>query len=431
MFFNVQKGVPSPALIGLLLVSGFGHAQDPERILTLEQSVQTGLQNSQALLSARDDVRIAQQRIVEARSLYFPTLAFNMNASRYRSDDYVALSDDFGSTVLTRSDQPDNFYASRVSMRQMIYNGGRNHANLQLAEAALAQAQIREESVRGQVTVDTVRAFYDVLLAQKQVALVEAARSDILDLANHGRSGDDFEKGTLASLVARLRRELADRRRELDSASLAFLSAVGLELYTQVGLTGVLETTPVSEPLAKLLARAQEARLEIRGTEYQREIDRLAVNLSESQRDPVVVFGAAYEVNNAVFPLDRAFWNATLNVNLPIFDGFASRARIRQTRLIADQNRITRATVEDHINREVRESYADVNFWESEMKARKDDLERLHSLTGKIGPKHSALDRAPLRSELLAAEESYWESVHGHRVARARLEKAVGMPFAP
>jgi hypothetical protein len=80
------------------------------------------------------------------------------------------------------------------------------------------------------------------------------------------------------------------------------LSAVGLELYTQVELIPeTWTTTPVQEPLAKLLARAQEARLEIRGTEYQREIDRLAVNLSESQRNPVVVFGATYELNNADF----------------------------------------------------------------------------------------------------------------------------------
>jgi hypothetical protein len=30
-------------------------------------------------------------------------------------------------------------------------------------------------------------------------------------------------------------------------------------------------------------------------------MDRLAVNLTESQRNPVVVFGAAYELNNSEF----------------------------------------------------------------------------------------------------------------------------------
>jgi outer membrane protein TolC len=418
-------------IVGVLFLAGLARAQDPERVLTVEQSVQTGLQNSQPLLSAREDVRIAQQRIVEARSLYYPNLALNMNASRYRATDYVALPGEFGSTVLSPSDEPGNFYAGRVALRQMIYNGGRNQANLHLAEAALAQARIQEESIRGQVTVNTVSAFYDVLLAQKRVALTDSVRREILTMAEQVRADDDVGKGTLESFSARLRRDLAARRRELESASLAYLSAVGLELYTHVQLSGTLDTSPVKEPLPKLLARAQEARLEIRGTEYQREIDRLAVNLSESQRNPVVVFGATYELNNEVFPLDRAFWNATLNVNLPIFDGFASRARIRQTRLIASQNRITRAEVEDRINREVRECFAAVEFWQSEMADRKTDLERMGKWMAKMGGRRPSVDRAALRSELFAAEEAYWDSVHGHRVARAKLEKAVGLPLAP
>jgi hypothetical protein len=214
--------------------------------------------------------------------------------------------------------------------------------------------------------------------------------------------------------------------------SLAFLSAVGLELYTQVELGPELwKPCRSRNPWRNCWPGLKRPGLEIRGTEYQREIDRLAVNLSESQRNPVVVFGATYELNNEVFPLDRAFWNATLNVNLPIFDGFASRARIRQTRLIASQNRISRAEVEDQINREVRESFGEVQFWQSEMHDRKTDLDRLQKLMAKLGARRAPADRAPLRSELLASEEAYWESVHGHRVARARLEKAVGLPLAP
>jgi outer membrane protein TolC len=309
----------------------------------------------------------------------------------------------------------------------MLYNGGRNRANLQLAEAALAQARIREESIRGQVTVDAVRTFFDVLLAEKRWALADQTRQEVVAMSARARGPDAT---TLNALASRLRRRQADARRGLEAARLAYLSAVGLELYTTVELTGDLTTTPVQESLPKLLARAQEARLEIRGTEYQREMDRLAVNLTESERNPVVVFGAAYELNNSDFPLDRAFWNATLNVNLPIFDGFASRSRIRQSRLLASQNRIARAEVEDRINREVREIYNDVMFWQSEMGERKADLDRLLGVSKTEG-NHSAADRALSRTELMEAWDAYWESIHGHRVARAKLERAVGLPLAP
>jgi outer membrane protein TolC len=73
----------------------------------------------------------------------------------------------------------------------MLYNGGRNKANLQLAEAALAQARIREESIRSQVTVDAVRAFFDVLLAEETLGLGrESARQEVLALAVKVRGPD-------------------------------------------------------------------------------------------------------------------------------------------------------------------------------------------------------------------------------------------------
>ncbi|MBK9922851.1 MAG: TolC family protein [Elusimicrobia bacterium] len=121
--------------------------------------------------------------------------------------------------------------------------------------------------------------------------------------------------------------------------------------------------------------------MEIRGTEYQREMDRLAVNLSEAERFPVVALMAGYEAQRPGLPLDPNFWNATLNVNLPIFDGFASRARIRQTRIAANQSRIERAAIEDKIAREVRTAHADLIYWQDEAAARRDDWDRLAELT--------------------------------------------------
>ncbi len=42
----------------------------PDRTLTLEESVRLALNNSQALLSSREDVNIALQRVRETESLF-------------------------------------------------------------------------------------------------------------------------------------------------------------------------------------------------------------------------------------------------------------------------------------------------------------------------------------------------------------------------
>lgn len=415
-------------LAAFVFLSGVARAEEPDRVVTLDQSLQTALQNSQALLSAREDVRIADQRVIEARSLFFPTLGLNMNASRYLADEHAVLSPEYGSTVLNPVSEPDNFFSGRLYLRQMLYNGGRSQANIRMAEAALAQARIKVEDIASRVKLDAVTAFYDRLLADRRLALGEEARRELEILARSAR-GDALAEAVLEAQASRLRRGQAERARQRDNAALAFSAVMGVELYTRIGVVGELTTAPVSLDLPKLLARAQESRLEIRGTEYQREIDRLGVNLSESERFPVVAFGAGYELGNTEFPLDRSYWNATLNVNLPLFDGFASRARIRQSRSAANQSRINRASIEDRINQEVREAYGDLIFWQAEMAERKADVERLNGLYAKLAGARAATDRAALRLEILEAADTYWTSVHGHRLARARLEKAVGMPL--
>ncbi len=404
-------------------------ADSPERVFTLAQSVQTALQNNQALLSAREGVRLAKQRIEEAHALVYPSLALNLNASRYLSVDRTVLTSEFGSTILRPSmnGEADNFYSGRLSLRQVLYNGGRTLTNTRLAQANLAQSRIREEEILRQVMVDATTAFYDELLAGRQLALSEAAAQDLRSLAAAIPARDDTARVILEGIQARLRRDQAARRRQEEKASLAFSSTLGIELYTRVGLEGALESRPIQVDLAKLLARAQEARLEIRGTDYQREMDRLAVNLTEAERYPVVALMAGYEMSDRRFPLETNYWNTTLNVGLPLFDGFASRARIRQSRLIGNQSRIERAAVEDRIAREVREAHGDLLYWQDEADARRADLERLEAMYAKLPAGRILAQKAEARLELLLTAQAYWESVHGHRLAQARLEKAVGM----
>lgn len=414
--------------LAVLLIGGaVARAEGPDRVFTLEQAVRTALQNNPALLSARQDVRLADHRVTEARALFFPTLGVNMNATRYLAEDHAVLPPEFGSTVLNPVAEADNFFSGRVYLRQMIYNGGRTRANIRLAEAARDQARVKVDEIESEARAAALQAFYDVLGAEADLSLGEDARRDLERWARAAR-GDAAAEAHLESRAARLRREQAENRRRRDAAILEFRSVLGLELYTEVRCVGELASPPLRVDLPKLLARAQNARLEIRGTEFQREMDRLAVNLSESERFPVIAFGAGYELGKTEFPLDRSYWNATLNINLPIFDGFASRARIRQSRVAVQQNRIARGVVQDRVNRDVREAHAALMYWQSEMAERRADWDRLRGLVDKAAPR-SPVAAADLRLELLAAARAHGEAVHGHLNARARLEKAVGAPL--
>lgn len=399
-----------------------------ERTFTLEQSVQTALQNNPALLVARDGVRIAEQRVWEAKSNFLPKADLQLNGSRYLAEQSTIVSPDLGTTLLrpSRGLEADTFYAARIGFKQTLYNGGRMGTNLRLAKAAQEQARVREEELKGDVAYNAVKSFYDVLLARKQKVLAEEAAERVDAFLERTPAWDEGTRAVWEALQGRFRRNLAERRRAEQTAYLDFLNTMGLELYTQAGLEGELFSRPFPLDLPKLLAWAQESRLELRATDFQREIDQLAVNLSRAERFPVVALGAAYEYNDPEFPLRTQLWHATLNVSLPLFDGFSSRARIRQGRYAANQNRVLRGQLLDKINTEVRGAQSDALYWQDEMDLRADEMARARRALKDLQGSRNIPARAQAETWALEASQAYWESVHGHRVALARLEKAVG-----
>lgn len=408
-------------------------AQEPpvEQVLTLSQSLQRGLQNNQKLLLAQDDIRIAEQRVREAEAQYYPQVGLNFNGSRYLGERDYAMPPEFGSTLFppSRALKSDSFYSARAWLKQPLYSGGRVRSNIRLSETSLEQARIQYETIRSQVVLDVTKAFCDVLLRRKEIQLYEDAVNAVETLAGQLPAGDYRRQAEMRAIRNRLRRGLSEKRHLAEKARLDFLNTLGLELYTRVGLEGELKKTNFNMDLEKLLAWAAESRSEIRRTDFQREIDRLTVNLFQAERHPVVAFGAGYELNDPEFPLKTNQWNATLNVSLPIFDGFSSRTRIRQRKIQANQSRIQRTEIEDQVNWEVRESYAELMYWQAERATREEDLHRAETAVANL-PKADPLDQSQGKAWLLESQESYWESVHAGQVSLAKLEKAVGRPLS-
>ncbi len=435
---NIRKAPLRKFLIAIVLgsFSLSSSAQEPpraEQVLTLEQSLQRALQNNQKLLSAQNEVKISQQRVREAKAGLLPQASLHMSGTHYLAENDYLVASDFGSPVLPPSlnSDADTFYAARVWLRQPLYDGGRLINNVRLARTNLERARIETEEIHLEVVFEATKAFYDVLLCRKQIKLSQDALGDVEKLAAQLAPGDIRRQAEMDALRSRLRRAVGERQRESDKAYLNFINTLGLELYTLVDLDGELLPKDVQADLPRLLAWAQESRLEIRQTDFQKEIDRLTLNLFQAQRYPVVAFGAGYGINDRRFPLRTTEWNTTLSVSLPLFDGFSSRARIREKRMQVNQNRISRTVLEDNINLEVRDTFADLAYWQDEVKVRKGELARAEKMAAELARKKDSLDAALSQEWLLQARTSYWTAVHGQRVSVARLEKTVGRPLEP
>jgi len=68
-------------------------------------------------------------------------------------------------------------------------------------------------------------------------------------------------------------------------------------------------------------------------------------------------------------------------------------------------------------------------YWQEEMSQRSDEMARAQKSLRDLQGSRNIPVRASAESWALEASQAYWESVHGHRVGLARLEKAVGRPI--
>ncbi|HOX23387.1 MAG TPA: TolC family protein, partial [Elusimicrobiales bacterium] len=107
-------------------------AQPAEEALTLDQSLRLSMQNNPDLLSAEQDVIIAQQRVKEASYLFLPQTNLSGAVTKANVKYPMVLTPEFGSHLLQPSPY-ENFYSAKVSMMQPLYTGGRNTNTLRLA----------------------------------------------------------------------------------------------------------------------------------------------------------------------------------------------------------------------------------------------------------------------------------------------------------
>lgn len=403
-----------------------------DRRLTLDDSVRLAMNNSPALLSAREDVNIALQRVRQAQSLFFPRLDLNANWSKFRVEDNtpLMLQPNLGSSLVHTGPQ-ENFYTARANIYQSVYEGGRSQNLWRQARISYERAKSANESLQTSVTASTKLAFFDLLFArEKSRTLAELVQKSE---ALRSRSGlGAVEQLRLESALSALRSTRADAIRAEQSAERAYLQTLNLELNTSVMLQGRLETHPVHLDLPKLLVWSTQYRSELRQTEYQQELDALGVGLSLAERRPTIGFGASYERTGNEVELPVANWAGTLNINLPvsISDLVYGWAKVRERRALYRQATLKHAEVSDEVQRQVRQAYDNAQLWQSELSPRHDSLNRMESLLRQIKNQTNrpaeSLDAERL---VLEAKLRYLEAVHGHLSALATLERAVGRPL--
>jgi outer membrane protein TolC len=313
-----------------------------------------------------------------ARSGWLPRLDLTEDFARSTNPVYVFASklgqedfgpEDFALDALNTPDPLTNA-ATRILLRQNVWDGGRTTAGQRAARQGLAAAEASRMRTRDEIAFGARRAFWDAALADELVAAGRAAEEAAS--ANASLARDLVEEGIAIpsdrmQAEARLGEVRALRVRAEQGAIVAraaLARALGAEdgdaFELEPHAVEALGAMPGAAEVGDAIAEALTARPDLAAIDARLAQAEQAISIARSERLPQIGLGAQYEWNaSSPFASGGNNWTVGAALRIPIYDG--SEAAARQQRARADRDRLAASAqaMRDGVALEIRSAAAD------------------------------------------------------------------------
>jgi outer membrane protein len=362
---------------GLVVALGFSVSAGPAlaQPRTLTDALAMAYSTNPTLLAARAQLRSVDENVPQALAGWRPTVTYNA-AVGYADGNLRTIGTVAGLGVNTPSTTQSNYtrqnrdeFQENATITQPLYRGGRTAAQTHNAENRVLAQRGRLIATEQQVFSDTVNAFVNVIQSQQLLQLDinnEQVLARQLQATNDRfRVGEitrtDVAQAEAALSAARATRQTAEGNVQTSRAT--YRRQVG-EVPNQL-----VEPQPIALPVktgpeAAQLAAANNPSVVF--TMFDLAAQKDSVDLAISGLMPTVTGTAtAFRQDNTNFPRSRSIGaQALLNLSVPIYQGGAEYAAVRQQRQLEEQ---ARRTVDDTRRQAIQ---AATSSWETLVAAR-------------------------------------------------------------
>ncbi len=432
------------AVAGLVALMPFGvQAQAP--MLTLRQAIDRALGQNPQIAVAGADVQTASAGASMARTALLPRLNFTEDLSRGNDPVYVFgtklrqqrfAQSDFSVDSLNRP-TPVGDFVTRASGQWMLFNWFESQQQIHAARLGAASATSMSGAVRQGVVFQVVRAYQDVLYAQRQVEVAQqeqqTAEALLHDAQTRVKAGLAIDSDLLGSQV-----NLSARQQETIAAEGAAETGWA-ELEAAMGST--IDIHPELKPmeaksypegnLAEDVAAAVRERPDLKALAEQTAAQQQAVKAARSDYFPQVSAYGNWEMDRQTFAGDGGNnWVAGAQLNLDILP-LGKRAHLEEARAAQQKAAAQESGQEQQIRLAVSRAFTDHRTAErmvaTARAAMDESAESLRILRNRYDAGLATM------TDLLRAEDAqrqsqnnYWRAAYGNTVAYAGLLYATG-----
>jgi len=423
-------------LIFLFFNSAAAWAQES---LSLAACLQLAYKNNPLLKIADLARTTAEEKQAETLAQKWPTV--NLNAAYAHIGKVTSFTIPMGPYGSQKfSFGTPNRLNADLRMQVALFTWGRITNTLALTARGLSMADQQKKQEELNVTDQVLRAYYALLLNQQVVQLHQA---NVQRTEKHLQTVIDRYDSGQASQLDKLRAQvqtrtavssLTEAQDNLQKSLLLLAKTIGApdSIFT---VRGKLQRLPDLPDGVDPIAMALDNRTDLHVLALQKEMTENSWRIARSGDKPQLFFISGYNVQNGFDPMNpEKFvdnWNAGVQLNVPLFDGFVARHRAQQSRVELERINWQAEEVRDLVHLQIRSALITLRQSQEKLAALEENTrlaaEILH--TAEVQYERgvaSSLDLIDAEQALSQAELVYTQALFNQILSHLDLCKAVG-----
>ncbi len=427
----------------LVLLTAFGIAVPASsETFSLEQTIQTALEENLDLKIAREETEAAEYTRKARKTEFFPTFSASYKYT-YHDQERRSLG------VLTR---PQDENSVSATIRQPLFAGLAITNQYQIAELGSDLAQYRQQTARQNIVFDARNAYFSILKAEKIAAVAEQAVAQLT--ANHKVARDFYQVGMIPyNDLLKAEVELANARQDrivaenrLKIAQTEFNKLLRRPISAPVTLVDIQDYSTLELDLETCLETSKKERKELVVGDLQVEIAAREVELTRSSYFPTITLEGTYFRNETGFGIgsgepvgfidDPDGWDISAMATWELFKWGKTGHSVREKLSRLSQSRHRRSRIQDAIELEVKEAYLRTQDSESNIRAVEKAVEQAKEnfriteqrYAEQMATTTDVLDAQTLLSRTLT---NYYNALYDFKISKASLYLTMGLEEMP
>lgn len=376
---------PICLFLSLLCLSGVASAQTDT--LTLDETIHRVVTTYPSVRQAEEAVKSAGYNVKMARAALLPVLNASAAYTRVEPVATVHFED------MDLSFSPKNNYDAGLSLRQLIYDFGKNRPRIEAAKVKEEAARLQQDELYQSLALNTVQLYYLNCFTRQAIAIKQQELGDYEEMLRQAeirtRTGSSTSFDLLNTQVSQsaVNTQLTELRSNLRTLQVQLSVLADTTVTETLPLNQGFEIHPNLSSLDDLLSVAYTSRPEMEFADKQIAVARLEESAARRAYNPSLDLSAAAGGKNG-YPLhiDRMKLNyeAGLTLSIPLYEG----GRRKQTASLARSAYNTVVFQKELIEKQVKQQVSE-NFYTLQS-----DYEKIGQLSRQVSLAQKAYDQA-------------------------------------